>query len=97
MEGQIALLAWNHDHWAHDVCPGTGWRHHKHCQGSNDSLQNMQRFLLIEFQSWKKFNWLTILENQFNQSVEFCSNIEEHTNESIYTDIEKEVSEYAAI
>ena len=30
-------------HRAHDVHPGSGWRHLQHTQGANDSLQNMSR------------------------------------------------------
>ena len=30
-------------------------------------------------------------EEKFNLTVEFCSNIEEHTNESIYSEVEEEV------
>ena len=32
-----------------------------------------------------------IVEEKFNLSVEYCSNIENHTNEDIYGEVEKEV------
>ena len=31
------------------------------------------------------------LEEKFNLTAEFCADIESHTNESIYTEVEKEV------
>ena len=40
-------------------------------------------------------NWLLFLvfiEEKFNLSAEFCSNIEQHTQDPIYGDVEKEVN-----
>ena len=37
------------------------------------------------------FLYKTFLEEKFNLTAEFCADIESHTNESIYTEVEKEV------
>ena len=36
-------------------------------------------------------NYKFALEEKFNLSANYCSHIEEHTNDAIYADIEKEV------
>ena len=33
-----------------------------------------------------------ILEDKFNLTAEYCSHIEEHVNDSIYTEVEREVN-----
>ena len=45
---------------------------------------------------WKTFtlgrvNFKFVLEEKFNLSANYCSHIEEHTNDTIYAEIEKEV------
>ncbi len=36
-------------------------------------------------------NFKCVLEEKFNLSANYCSHIEEHTNDAIYSEIEKEV------
>ena len=37
------------------------------------------------------FHNIKFLEEKFNLTAEFCADIENHTNETIYTEVEKEV------
>ena len=37
------------------------------------------------------FHNIKFLEEKFNLTAEYCADIENHTNETIYTEVEKEV------
>ena len=88
---EIDVHSWNHDNRTNDVCAGPRTRDRDGCNWSNDTLQNLQR---------KEIYYNTILisvcfiEERFNLSAEYCSHIENHTDENIYRDVEKEVMNY---
>ena len=78
------------DHWACGVPLLPLICHHPHVTEPNDCLQNMQRSYCENILS-QMFYFFIFKEEKYNLTKEYCANIEQHTNDSIYSEIENEV------